>query len=85
MNMMNHFFPEVNTNRDEWIVMMEDLFKSFHSIHSILSIIVDKESANAQFPIVIDRRFGRSNHSIFNINSIPRITNELLSKLRDPI
>ena len=61
---MNHFFPEVNTNRDEWIVMMEDLFKSFHSIHSILSIIVDVDQKNAPLPNVMDCRFGRSNHSV---------------------
>ena len=47
--------------------------------------MVAKESLNAPSPNVMDCRFGRSNHSIFNINSIPRITNELLSKLRDPI
>ena len=49
----------------------------FIRIHSILSIIVDKESWNAQSPNVMDCRFGRSNHSVFNISSIPRITNEL--------
>ena len=42
---------------------MEDLFKSFIQIHSILSIIVDKESENAESPNVMDCRFGRSNHS----------------------
>ena len=26
----------------EWIAMMEDLFKSYHSNYTILSIIVDK-------------------------------------------
>ena len=32
MNMMNHNnFQQVHYHRDEWIVMMEDLFKSFHS------------------------------------------------------
>ena len=31
-NMMNHNnFQQVHYHRDEWIVMMEDLFKSFHS------------------------------------------------------
>ena len=43
--------------------MMEDLFKSFHSIHSILSIIVDVDQKNAPLPNVMDCRFGRSNHS----------------------
>ena len=31
MNMKNHLFHEVHNDRDRWIVMMEDLFKSFHS------------------------------------------------------
>ena len=31
MNMMNHFFLQVHTNRVWWIVMMEDLFKSLQS------------------------------------------------------
>ena len=35
----------------------------FIRIHSILSIIVDKESWNANSPNVMDCRFGRSNHS----------------------
>ena len=39
--------------------------------------MVDEESWNAQSPNVMDCRFGRSNHSVFNISSIPRITNEL--------
>ena len=30
-NMMNHIFLQVHFHRVEWIVMMEDLFKSFHS------------------------------------------------------
>ena len=42
---------------------MEDLLQSFHSIHSILSIIVDEDKANAQRPNVMDCRFGRSIHS----------------------
>ena len=46
-------------------------------IHSILSIIVDMEYWNALKPKVMDCRLGRSIHSIFNISSIPRITNEL--------
>ena len=32
MNMNHHnLFPKVHIHQDEWIVMMEDLFKSFHS------------------------------------------------------
>ena len=42
--------------------MMEDLLQSFHSIHSILSIIVDRDSLNAFLPNVMDCRFGRSIH-----------------------
>ena len=42
--------------------MMEDLLQSFIRIHSILSIIVDKESVKDLSPNVMDCRFGRSNH-----------------------
>ena len=61
--------------------MMEDLSNHFIHIHSILSIIVDKDSENASSPNVMDCRFGRSNHSYINIISIPRIINELERKL----
>ena len=61
--------------------MMEDLSNHFIRIHSILSIIVDKEYSNAKSPNVMDCRLGRSNHSYINIISIPRITNELERKL----
>ena len=37
--------------------------KHFIPIHSILSIIVDKDSKNAYSPNVMDCRFGRSIHS----------------------
>ena len=43
--------------------MMEDLTYHFIQIHSILSIIVDKEKVKAQSPNAMDCRFGRSNHS----------------------
>ena len=32
MNMIHHFFHKVHIHRVEWIVMMEDLLKSFHSL-----------------------------------------------------
>ena len=52
----------------EWIVMMEDLhINHFFQIHSIRSIIVDKESENTRSPNVMDCRFGRSNHFMLNI------------------
>ena len=41
--------------------MMEDLHQSFR-IHSILSIMVDKDQSNAKSPNVMDCRFGRSIH-----------------------
>ena len=79
---MNHYrVHKEQIDQEKWIVMMEDLqINHFIRIYPILSIIVDKEFENAQFPNVMDCRFGRSMHHsiIFNISSIPRITNELL-------
>ena len=63
-NRENHLtIHKVPDNLVGWIVMMEDLFIHFIQIHSILSIIVIRESWNAPLPNVIDFRFGRSDHS----------------------
>ena len=61
---MNHYrVHKEQIDQEKWIVMMEDLqINHFIRIHSILSIIVDKEFENAQFPNVMDCRFGRSMH-----------------------
>ena len=63
--------------------MMEDLRNYCMQIHSILSIIVDKDSQNVQSPRIMDCRFGKSNHSDIHTCFIPRITNELPEKLYD--
>ena len=42
--------------------------------------MVDKDSRNAAYPNIMDRRFGRSIHSNIHIMSIPRITNEQKEK-----
>ena len=62
---MNHYnlFHLGHQIQVEWIAMMEDLLKLVIRIHSILSIIVDKDLQNAFLPNVMDCRFGRSNHS----------------------
>ena len=78
VNMIHHHrLHKVPNNRVESIVVKEDLFDHFIHSHSILSIIVDNDSENALLPSIIDSKLGRSNHSIVNIISIPRITNEL--------
>ena len=46
-NSNHHLFQEVLHNQVEWIVMMEDLLNHIIQIHSILSIIVDKDLQNA--------------------------------------
>ena len=58
--------------------MMEDL-QINHSIriHSILSIIVVKESLNAQSPNVMDFRFGRSNHSNIQYHIISYLESQM--------
>ena len=84
VNMIHHpIFQKVHDNRVESIVVKEDLFDHFIHSHSILSIIIDNDSENAKSPSIIDSKLGRSNHSIVNIISIPRITNELQKKLND--
>ena len=77
VNMIHPNFHKVPPYRVESIVVKEDLFDHFIHSHSILSIIVHNDSSNAFLPSIIDSKLGRSNHSIVNIISIPRITNEL--------
>ena len=77
MNINSYLFLKVHNHRVEWIVMMEDLDYSVFRFYSLLSIIVERNNWNARTPNVMDCRFGRSIHSIFNISSIPPITNEL--------
>ena len=57
---------------------MEDL-QINHSIriHSILSIIVVKDSLNAQLPNVMDFRFGRSNHSNIQYHIISYLESQM--------
>ena len=81
MNINSYLFLKVHNHRVEWIVMMEDLDYSVFRFYSLLSMIVEENAWKARTPIVMVCRFGRSNHSIFNISSIPRITNELEQKL----
>ena len=47
VNMIHHFFHEVQQHRVESIVVKEDLFNHFIHSHSILSIIVHNELRNA--------------------------------------
>ena len=84
VNMIHHpIFQKVHDNQVESIVVKEDLFDHFIHSHSILSNTVDNDTSNDLLPRVIDSKLGRSNHSIVNIISIPRITNELQKKLND--
>ena len=79
-NRIHRFFRKVLTILFQFFVRMGDLCQLFHSnslTHSILSIIVDKEAENAVLHNVMDCRLGRSIFHLFNIISIPRITNEL--------
>ena len=85
VNMIHPNFLEVQHNRVESIVVKEDLFDHFIHSHSILSIIVDIDTQNAVLPSIIDSKLGRSNHSIVNIISIPRITNEPQKKLHESL
>ena len=81
----HHLFHKVHPHRVESIVVKEDLFDHFIHSHSILSIIVDIDPANSASPSIIDSKLGRSNHSIVNIISIPRIINELQKKLYESL
>ena len=72
----------VRNYRVEWIVMMEDLFKSYHSNYSILSITVDKGLWNVHWPIITDCRFGRSKplniQHYFNTSNHKGTINEII-------
>ena len=74
-------FLEVPICRVQWLPTTEDLHKSLHSMHAILSNFVVMDSWNALFPIVMDCRLGRSNQLRFCVKSIPPISSELPQKL----
>ena len=57
--MMNHYnFQQVHYHRDEWIVMMGDLFQSFPIISLVLRIINEHDESSlpqsASKPSVMD-------------------------------